>query len=262
MLTWTDITEKHTYLYSIIDFRIRLPILPYNISCYNRSSALPCYFTAKKRTLHLNGRMELRTFNYDFLRIVLWSVNTEGQVAFSMDHQGSHGYVWCIRKRIFLPYSHIRARLRLNCDGTRAETRFRLSAKRTSPFKSAGASVHSTTGSRGVRISGSNARYTMFRGSVRVLATQSIRQFPLLFPSCASPCSITFQLDSTSHCSGERALDAGAVQACRNLVENTLTTKHPTNELNKWNSFFCRESYRLMSDALMDSGIQDWFRIS
>ena len=57
-------------------------------------------------------------------------------------------------------------RLRLECDGTRAETRFRLSAKRTSPFKSAGASVQSTTGSWGVRISGSNAEYTMFRGSV------------------------------------------------------------------------------------------------
>jgi hypothetical protein len=52
-------------------------------------------------------------------------------------------------------------------DGTRAETRFRLSAKRTSPFKSAGASVQSTTGSRGVRISGSNAEYTTFRGSVK-----------------------------------------------------------------------------------------------
>ena len=59
------------------------------------------------------------------------------------------------------------ARLRLNCDGTRAETRFRLSAKRTIPFKSAGASVQSTTGSRRVRISCSNAGYTMFRGSVK-----------------------------------------------------------------------------------------------
>ena len=58
-------------------------------------------------------------------------------------------------------------RLRLKCDGTRAETRFSLSAKRTSPFKSAGASVRSTTGSRVVRISGSNAGYTMFRGSVK-----------------------------------------------------------------------------------------------
>ena len=42
-------------------------------------------------------------------------------------------------------------------DGTRAETRFRLSPKRTSPFKSVGASVQSTADSRGVRISLSNA---------------------------------------------------------------------------------------------------------
>jgi hypothetical protein len=55
----------------------------------------------------------------------------------------------------------------LKCDDTRAENRFRLSTKRTSPFKSAGASVQSTTGSRGVRISGSNGGYTMFRGSVK-----------------------------------------------------------------------------------------------
>jgi hypothetical protein len=58
-------------------------------------------------------------------------------------------------------------RQRLKCDGTRAEPRFRLSAKRTSPFKSAWASVQSTTGRRGVRICGSNAGYTMFRGSVK-----------------------------------------------------------------------------------------------
>jgi hypothetical protein len=47
-------------------------------------------------------------------------------------------------------------RMCLKCDGTRAETRFCLSAKRTSPFKSAGESVQSTTGSRGVRMTGSN----------------------------------------------------------------------------------------------------------
>ena len=57
--------------------------------------------------------------------------------------------------------------LRLKCDGTLAETRFRLSAKRMSPFKSAGTSVQSTTGSQSVRISGINAGYTMFRGSVK-----------------------------------------------------------------------------------------------
>ena len=51
-------------------------------------------------------------------------------------------------------------RARLKRDGTRAETRFGLSVKRTSPFKSAG-SVQSTD-SRGVRISGNNAGYIMF----------------------------------------------------------------------------------------------------
>ena len=63
--------------------------------------------------------------------------------------------------------SSVCCRGQLKCDGTRAETRFRLSAKRTSRFKSAGASVQSTAGSRGVRISGSNAGYTMFRDSVK-----------------------------------------------------------------------------------------------
>jgi hypothetical protein len=58
-------------------------------------------------------------------------------------------------------------RMLLKCDGTRAETRFRLSTERTSPFKSVGASVQSTAGSRGVHMSGSNAGYTMFRGSVK-----------------------------------------------------------------------------------------------
>jgi hypothetical protein len=43
--------------------------------------------------------------------------------------------------------------LRLKCDGTCAENRFRVSTKRTSPFKPAGASVQSTTGRRAVYIS-------------------------------------------------------------------------------------------------------------
>jgi len=55
----------------------------------------------------------------------------------------------------------------LKCDGTSAKTRFGLSVKRTSPFKSARASVQSIAGSRGVCISGSNAGYTKFRGSVK-----------------------------------------------------------------------------------------------
>jgi hypothetical protein len=76
-------------------------------------------------------------------------------------------------------------RLLLKCDGTHAETRFRLSVKQTSPFKSAGASVQSTTGGRGVRMSGSNAGYTMFRGSVKSTG------YPLhspVSPSLPLPC--------------------------------------------------------------------------
>ena len=63
-----------------------------------------------------------------------------------------------------------------------------------------GASVQSTVGSRGVRISVSNAGYTTFRGSVRVLATRSICQFRLHFPSHASPCAIRFQTHSNNYC--------------------------------------------------------------
>ena len=51
----------------------------------------------------------------------------------------------------FVIFRYQRFRVRLKRDGTRAETRFRLSPKRTSPFKSVGASVQLTAGSRGVR---------------------------------------------------------------------------------------------------------------
>ena len=89
-------------------------------------------------------------------------------------------------------------RARAEPDGTCAETSFRLSPKRTSPFKSAVASVQSTTGNRGVRISVNNAGYTTSRGRVRVLATHSIRQFPFHFPSRASPCATTFRTQYTT----------------------------------------------------------------
>ena len=95
-------------------------------------------------------------------------------------------------------YTLVCRRLRLKCDATRAETRFRLSAKRASPFKSAGASVQSTTGSRGVRISGSNAGYTMFRGSVKGIGDTLHSLVSPSLPLCASSCAIAFQLDSTT----------------------------------------------------------------
>jgi hypothetical protein len=96
--------------------------------------------------------------------------------------------------------NNVCGRLRLKCYDTRAETRFRLSAKWTSPFKSAGVSVQSTTGSRDVRISGSNdcnAGYTMFRGSVKSTGYPFHSSVPPSLPPGASPCAITFQMEST-----------------------------------------------------------------
>jgi hypothetical protein len=106
--------------------------------------------------------------------------------------------------------------LRLKCDGTCAETRFRLTAfemrwhmrrnqilsycvsnvmahsqKPDFVFQKngrvhlnrLGASVQSTTGSRGVRIGGSNAGYTIFRGSVKSTGYQlHLPVFPFTSP--------------------------------------------------------------------------------
>ena len=96
------------------------------------------------------------------------------------------------------------------------KTDFVFRAKRTSPFKSAGASVQSTTGSWGVRISGSNAGYTMFRGSVKSTGyplhlnrREGGRQFSRLLAAevCASavvmldtPCSEVVWRVLATHC--------------------------------------------------------------
>ena len=87
------------------------------------------------------------------------------------------------------------SRGQLKCDCTRTETRFRLSAKQTSLSR------------RGRQFSRLLAAEVCASVVVmldtpcsevvwRVLATHFIRQFPLHFPSCASPCAITFQLES------------------------------------------------------------------
>ena len=92
-----------------------------------------------------------------------------------------------------------RSRLRLKCDGSRAETRFRLSAKRTSPFKSSGGRQFSWLLAAEVCTSAAIMLDTPCSEVVwKVLATNSIRQFPFHFPSRASPYVITFQLDSST----------------------------------------------------------------
>ena len=61
----------------------------------------------------------------------------------------------------------------------------------------------------------------------RVLATHSIRQFPLHFPSCASPCAITFQLDSTDL--SQRQMQCYIYSTSRNVNTSILHLSTPTN---------------------------------
>ena len=79
------------------------------------------------------------------------------------------------------------SRGQLKCDGTRAETRFRLSAKRTSPFKSTvGGRQFSRLLAAEVCASAVVMLDTPCSEVVwRVLATHCIRQFP---PSLLLPC--------------------------------------------------------------------------
>ena len=86
------------------------------------------------------------------------------------------------------------------CDGTRAETKFRLYRNgwihlnwRGRHFSRLPASEVSASA---VVILDTPCSEVLWR----VLATHSIRQFPLHFPSRASPCAIMFQLDSTQTC--------------------------------------------------------------
>ena len=77
---------------------------------------------------------------------------------------------------------------------------FVFRAKRTSPFKSAGGwRQFSRLLAAEVCASAVVMLDTPCSEVVwRVLATHCIRQFPLHFPSCASPCTITFQLESNA----------------------------------------------------------------
>ena len=131
-------------------------------------------------------------------------------------------------------------------DGTCAETRFRLSSKRASPFKSVGASVQSTAGNRGARISLSNAGYTTFGDGVRVLATHSIRQFPLHFPSRASPCATRFRTSSTNSRSSVDCISALAhlyALFVKSAVSPHASTRRPLDGFS-WN--FILETFLIL----------------
>ena len=79
-----------------------------------------------------------------------------GETEANRKRKRSRGRRWyCLESRQREKSLHGRAETER--DGTRAETRFGFPSKRTSPFTSAGLSVQSADGSRGLRMSGSNA---------------------------------------------------------------------------------------------------------
>ena len=116
-------------------------------------------------------------------------------------------------------------------DGTRAETRFRLSPKRTSPFKSVWAPVQSTTGSRGVRISssnGSNAGQTTFRGKVELYWLPT--PFACFhFPSLASPCATRCRTSSNAGSSAMHGFWPVEDRATGKLTKATLLVSSCSN---------------------------------
>ena len=129
------------------------------------------------------------------------SIPDRGERIFSFPDQ-----LWVLARLLFGGYQlssgqylGLQSRGQLKCDGTRAETRSPLSAKQTSPFKSAGGRQFSRLLAAEVCASAVVMLDTPCSEVVwRVLATHSIRQFPLHFPSRASPCAITFELESNN----------------------------------------------------------------
>ena len=127
----------------------------------------------------------LINFNLRAVNRRIWGYGSVGSVF--LISTGTGGWRLSLKFRSLYSGNKYDVRLLLKCDGTRAETRFLLSAKLTSTFKSAGASVQSTTGSRVVCISGSNAVYNIFRGSVKSTG------YPLhspVSPSLPLPCVV------------------------------------------------------------------------
>ena len=119
------------------------------------------------------------------------------------------------RWRMWMHLRFLRKLIHLLWARVTAETRFRLSAKRTCSFKSAGASVKSTTGSRGECISGSNVGYAMFRGSVKGTG------YPLpspVSPSLPLPCVTVCHHISTGLYNGLDAVLTHSVEGPHNVT--------------------------------------------
>jgi len=192
--------------------------------CRARDNVEKCYGTGQATDENIIRRMRIACWvtkaanilSEYVTRIALPRPQREGVTVLFYTY-AAYLVLYTIHRPTFLNNARVGTKLSLKCYGTRAETRFRLSAKRKSPFKSAGAYVQSTTGSRGVGISGSNVGYTMFRGSLKSTGYTLHSPVPLHFPSRASPCVITFQLASTIY------REPTDMLSCTNARQHTAT---------------------------------------
>ena len=121
-----------------------------------------------------------------------------------------------------------------------------------SPFKSAGASVQSTTSSRGVRIIGSNAGYSMFRGSVKSTG------YPLhspVSPSPPLPCVTVCHHISTGlylYCGPSFSVSVNRSHVASVICHHITTVTTWLQSLNLWRFIFCcsarNQDNRLVTD--------------
>ena len=104
-------------------------------------------------------------------------------------------------KRVHCAIGFRIGKLRLKCNGTRAETSFRLWGNERVHLKRRG---HQFSRLLAAEVCASAVVMVVMLDApcsevaYRVLATHFIRQFTLHFPSHASPCAITFQTQSSN----------------------------------------------------------------
>ena len=141
-------------------------------------------FSTFRTMTFLDNKKMIELINYNVLNRILyfvslcWTTYFGGWYAcFLCEISGFKMATVVVQVAVLMIVQELRRRL-LKCDGTRAETRFRLSPKETL-----------TTGSRGVRVSVSNAVYTTFRGSVKSTGyALHSPVFPSLPLSCVTVC--------------------------------------------------------------------------
>jgi len=141
-----------------------------------------------------NGRVHSNRWGLQFSRLLAGEMCASALVMLDIPRSEVAWEYWLPTPFASFPFTSPTVRHRvppgseraLDCvwnDGTRAETRFGLSAKRTSPFKSTGSQISRLLAEK-VCASAVVMLDTQCSEVVwRVLATNSIRQFPFHFPS-------------------------------------------------------------------------------